>query len=97
MAHETRHRRLKLHSWWIGHAEVILLLPHSASTARNRSKHSATGKARLLQFRALRLGLLQDGDVGVGVFPESKEILVRGAGLYCVTSVRVGTRQTQSR
>jgi hypothetical protein len=26
----------------------------------------------LLQLRVLRLGYLQDGDVGVGVFPESK-------------------------
>jgi hypothetical protein len=26
----------------------------------------------------LRFGLLQDGDVGVGVFPESEEIFVRG-------------------
>jgi hypothetical protein len=31
----------------------------------------------LLQLRVLRLGLLQDGDVGVGVFPESEEVLVR--------------------
>ena len=32
----------------------------------------------LLQLRVLRLGLLQDGDVGVGVFPEGEEILVGG-------------------
>ena len=30
----------------------------------------------LLQLRILRLGFLQDGDVGVSVFPESEEILV---------------------
>ena len=30
----------------------------------------------LLQLRVLGLGLLQDGDVGVGVFPEGEEILV---------------------
>jgi hypothetical protein len=35
---------------------------------------------QLLQLRVLRLGLLQDGDVGVGVFPERKEILIGGAG-----------------
>jgi hypothetical protein len=28
----------------------------------------------LLQLRVLRFGLLQDGDVGVGVFPERQEI-----------------------
>src|SRR5208282_4374294 len=32
----------------------------------------------LLQLRALRFGLLQDGDVGVGVFPKGEEILVGG-------------------
>ena len=31
---------------------------------------------QLLQLRILRLGLLQDGDVGVGVFPEGEEVLV---------------------
>ena len=30
-----------------------------------------------LQLRVLGFGLLQDGDVGVGVFPEGKEIFVR--------------------
>ena len=35
---------------------------------------------RSLQLRILRLGLLQDGDVGVGVFPEGEEVLVLGAG-----------------
>ena len=29
-----------------------------------------------MQFRVLGLGLLQDGDVGLGVFPEGEEILV---------------------
>ena len=35
----------------------------------------------LLQLGVLRLGFLQDGDVGVGVFPEGEEVLVGGAGL----------------
>jgi hypothetical protein len=30
-----------------------------------------------LQLRVLRFGFLQDGDVGVGVFPEGEEILIR--------------------
>jgi hypothetical protein len=33
---------------------------------------------RLLQFRVLGSGLFEDGDVGVGVFPECEEILVGG-------------------
>ena len=32
-----------------------------------------------LQLRVLRLGLLQDGDVGIGVFPVSEEPLLRQA------------------
>src|ERR1700693_5165325 len=32
----------------------------------------------LLQLRVLGLGLLQDGDAGVGVFPEGEEIFVGG-------------------
>jgi hypothetical protein len=35
----------------------------------------------LLQLRVLRLGFLQDGDVGVSVFPEREEILVAGGDL----------------
>ena len=34
--------------------------------------------AQLLQLRVLGFGLLQDGDVGVGVFPEGQEIFVGG-------------------
>jgi cytochrome oxidase assembly protein ShyY1 len=33
----------------------------------------------LLQLGVLRLALFQDGNIGVGVFPEREEILVRGA------------------
>ena len=47
----------------------------------------------LLQPGVLRLGLLQDGDVGVGVFPEGEEILVGGkrpdAGGVGIRSLRV--------
>ena len=33
---------------------------------------------QLLQLRILRLGFFQDGDVGVGVFPESGDLLITG-------------------
>src|ERR1019366_10352785 len=39
------------------------------------------GFSQLLQLRVFRLGLLQDGHVGIGVFPESKEIPIGRAGL----------------
>ena len=38
--------------------------------------------SQLLQLRVLRLGFLQDGDVGVGVFPESEEVFVGGESAY---------------
>jgi hypothetical protein len=36
------------------------------------------GKRASLQLRVLRLCFFQDGDVGVGVFPEGEEVLVGG-------------------
>jgi hypothetical protein len=47
-----------------------------------------------LQLRVLRLGLLQDGDVGVGVFPEGQEILVGSLGLGRVTLQDLGAGKT---
>ena len=46
--------------------------------------------ARLLQFRVLGLGLFQDRDVGVGVFPQREKILVCRARLLVVTSENIG-------
>src|SRR5271170_2302872 len=61
----------------------------------------------LLQLRVLGFGLLQDGDVGVGVFPEREEILVGGertdAGGIGIRSLRgsrlqgIGTSHSQMR
>src|SRR5271168_2785068 len=48
-----------------------------------------------LQLRVLRFGFFQDGDVGVGVFPEGKKILVGGPGLGCVTAEDIRTGQSQ--
>src|SRR5262245_19413512 len=45
---------------------------------------------RLLQLRVLCLGFFQDGDVGVGVFPEGEEILVSLASFGLVPQSCVG-------
>jgi hypothetical protein len=50
---------------------------------------------RLLQFRAFRLGLNQDRDVGIGIFPESKEFLIRLARGFLVAAHRLGAPQLQ--
>ena len=53
--------------------------------------------ARLLQLRVLRLGLLQDGNVGVGVFPEREEILICGSGFGGVALQHVGAGEAEMR
>ena len=50
----------------------------------------------LLQLRVLRLGLLQDGDVGIGVFPEGKEILIGGAAFGCVAGDSIGAGKAEA-
>ncbi len=34
-----------------------------------------------MKLRVLRLGLLQDGDVGVGIFPQRQEVIVGGLAM----------------
>ena len=70
-------------------------------------KNSTQNKRALLQLRVLGFGLLQDGDVGVGVFPEGEEVLVGcerpdagGVGIRALRSFSlqgVGTRHAQMR
>jgi hypothetical protein len=47
----------------------------------------------LLQLRVLRFRFFQDGDVGVGVFPEGKEVLVCRLGFGGITCDRVGATE----
>ena len=49
----------------------------------------------LLQPRVLGLGLLQDGDVRVCVFPKGEETLIRGAAFGGVPLQSVGAGQAQ--
>jgi hypothetical protein len=63
---------------------------------RGRMRRNTTPRIRstgLLQLRVLRLGLLQDGDVGVGVFPEGKEVLIGGASFRGAALHREGSAQ----
>ena len=50
-----------------------------------------------MQLRVLRLGLLQNEDVGIGVFPESEEVLIGFARTFLVSTHRFGTSQLQVR
>jgi hypothetical protein len=57
----------------------------------------ATGSELLLQLRVLRLGLLQDGHIAIRIFPQPKEILVRGTRFRCVALLDVGAPKFQVR
>src|SRR5271165_7135599 len=53
------------------------------------------------ELRVFGFGLLVDGNVGVGVFPQCEEILIRGAGFIAGSRVfagveRVGASQAQA-
>ena len=50
---------------------------------------------RLLQLRILLLGLLQDREVGVSVFPQREEILVSNAALRGVALKGVSASQAK--
>src|SRR5215472_3032096 len=51
----------------------------------------------LLQLRVLGLSLLQDGDVGVGVFPESEKLLIGGLRLCRVAIDGIPTAELKMR
>src|ERR1039458_6929481 len=51
----------------------------------------------LLQLCVLRLGFFQDGDVGVGVFPEREEVLVCTLRFGGVAGKGIGPAQLQAR
>jgi hypothetical protein len=50
---------------------------------RHASLHSPA--LSLFQLRVLRLGLLQDGDIGVGVLPKGEEVAICGPRFSGVT------------
>jgi hypothetical protein len=78
---------MEYYSMSIGIYELVFECECSNSPDRRwGSSPGERGTSRLspvlpLQFRVLRLGLFQDGNVRVGLLPEREEILVRHAGL----------------
>ena len=68
---------------------VPVVRQHPKEPVRESSKLRS-----LLQFRVFRFGFLQNGDIGVSVFPEGEEVLVGDAGLGAVSRQRVGAGQT---
>jgi hypothetical protein len=54
-------------------------------------------RQRSLQLRVLGFGLLQDGDVGVGAFPQREEILIGGASFGRVALHGIGSADLEMR
>src|SRR5438445_9483666 len=109
-------RAARLDSWRALGLRSLTTYRGPGSGAQPRKRPSIAGVTRrlprcvvlgLLEFRVLRLGLLQDGDVGIGVFPECEEIFVSGerqdAGGIGIRALRgsclqgVGTSHSQMR
>ena len=79
--HEAKIFRAALRTNYYTHAQYLERLTKSPPPA-----------AQILspQLRVFRLGLLQDGNVGVGVLPQRKKIIVGGAGLGDVPLQDIG-------
>ncbi len=67
------------------------------TTKKGQLRDRAEEESGLLQLRVLGFGLLQDGDVGVGIFPEGEEIFVGGECFGLVASERIRPAQSQAR
>jgi len=52
--------------------------------------------AQLLQLRVFLFRLLVDGNIGAGVFPERKEVLVGGAGPDLVSLKNTGAGKVKA-
>ncbi len=57
--------------------------------AAPRHERDARAYIGLLQFGVFGFGLLQDRDIGVGVFPHGKEVLVSFLGLCLISLQRI--------
>src|SRR5215469_7120267 len=72
------------------------LATHVRTASANKStKRQAEKFKTLLQLRVLGFGLLQDGNIRVGVFPQRQKILIRGAGFGGVALHGVGAGEAE--
>jgi hypothetical protein len=63
--------------------------PEFAARTANSFRRRPVRYWQLVQLRILRLGFLQDGDVGVGVFPKRQKILIGGSSPRCISGDRI--------
>jgi len=63
---------------------------------RKQVRHGWKIARLLLQLCVLRFGFFQDGDFGIGVFPERKEILVGSLGFGGVAGEDIRTGELEA-
>ena len=63
--------------------------------AARKAMEGRGGALGLFQLCIFRLGFLQNGDIGVGIFPKGKEILVGRTALRLITGERPGAAQVE--
>jgi hypothetical protein len=64
-----------------------------SSDSRRAALVAAAGT--LIQLGILRLSFLQDGEAGVGVFPDRKEVLISGTSLLLFIGANVSAGKTE--
>src|ERR1700757_1327257 len=72
-------QQTRIQSFWrdvLSLSHTRALQPRPQNWWEFTPKNSTQNKRSLLQLCVLGFGLLQDGDVGVGVFPEGEEVFV---------------------
>ncbi len=63
--------------WQLAVASLSQLWQHLTRGSQTKSQTTSPAPHRLVQLRVLGFGFLQDGDVGVGVFPEGRNNSLR--------------------
>ena len=69
---------------------VPLFAPQGRQAKEARPYMGIEAGRRLVQLRGFGFGVAEDGDIGVGVFPESEEIVVGSAGFGAKALLGVG-------
>jgi hypothetical protein len=70
-------------------------IPRAANKTFTLDRQEEPSQKFRLQLLVLRFGFFQDGNVGIGVFPEGEEVVVCGAGLGGVAGEGVGAGEAE--
>ena len=74
-----------------------LSVAHAGTDKSVCTAWTPTEAQRLPEFGVFGFGLFEDRDIGIGVFPESKEVLIRSAGFGGVTGKGVSAGEAEMR